>query len=84
MEIKIDTKKDSHEDIKKAIELLQRIVEMSGGYSSGSSEISTGTEVASGMAGLFGDEPVMSNDTGRSDDESKDEEEKENIQIMPY
>ncbi|MBW2990485.1 hypothetical protein KY348_02140 [Candidatus Woesearchaeota archaeon] len=81
MEIKIDTKKDSAEDIRKAIELLQRIVETSrGGYGS---EISPTGEVSSGMAGLFGDEPVLGAPPG-NDDESKDEEEEGNIEIVPY
>ncbi len=81
MEIKIDTKKDSADDIRKAIELLQRIVESSGGGSYGS-KIGTGSDVSNGMAGLFGDTPVTGS---ASDDESKDEEEeKQDIQIIPY
>ena len=83
MEIKIDTKKDSAEDIKKAIDLLQRIVEASGG-SYGSSEINPTGEVASGMAGLFGDEPVLGSETSSDSSEDKDEEEKGNIEIIPY
>ncbi|KYK27079.1 hypothetical protein AYK26_00060 [Euryarchaeota archaeon SM23-78] len=81
MEIKIDTKKDSPEDIKKAIELLQRIVEASEEY--GSSKGDSGSDVASGMVGLFGDTPVLGDDYD-DDDEDKDEEEKERIQIIPY
>ncbi|GEM_PF-1248208 len=86
MEIKIDTKKDSPDDIKKAIDLLQRIVEASGG-SYGSSEISPTSEVGAGMANLFGDTPVLGEtpSTPGPDDESKDEEEGEaNIEIIPY
>ena len=83
MEIKIDTKKDSAEDIKKAIELLQRIVDASGGY--GSSDVSTGSNVSSGMTGLFGDTPVLGTSPDEpDDDEKKDEEEKGDIEIIPY
>lgn len=83
LEIKIDTKKDSAEDIRKAIELLQRIVESSGGggYGSEISEINPTGEVSEGMAGLFGGEPVLGNDDGEDKDE---EEEKPDIQIIPY
>ena len=82
MEIKIDTKKDSAEDIKKAIDLLQRIVDSSGGY--GSSNINTGSDVSSGMAGLFGDTPVLGEDSSDDDEDKDEEEEKANIEIIPY
>lgn len=88
MEIKIDTKKDSADDIKKAIDLLQRIVDASSGYGSG--DINMGSEVSSGMANLFGDTPVLpvlgesTKEDNNNDDESKDEEEKQEIEIIPY
>lgn len=83
MEIKIDTKKDSPEDIRKAIEFLKRIADSGTGESYGSSEIGTGEDVASGMAGLFGDTPVLESDES-SDQKKTDDKDDENIQIMPY
>jgi len=79
MEIKIDTKKDSPEDIRKTIEFLQKLVESS----TESKEFKTGSDVSSGMASMFGDTPVLGT-TPNNDDESKDEEEKGNIEIIPY
>jgi len=62
---------------------LQRIVDASGGSYS-SSEINPSSDVGAGMAGLFGDEPVLSAPPEK-DDESKDEEdEKSNVEIIPY
>jgi len=78
MEIKIDTKHDSPEDIRKAIEFLKRMV----GESSDNQGINAG-EVSSGMAGLFGDTPVLSNNPDDDDDDST-EEEKGKIEIIPY
>lgn len=78
MEIKIDTKKDSDDDIKKAIRFLQTLIGEAG--SSGSSEIETTDEVVKGMAGLFGDEPVL----GESDEKEDEEDKDEDMQIMTY
>ena len=83
MEIKIDTKRDSPDDIRKAIDLLQRIVEVSGG-GYGSSEIQTNDEIVSGMAGLFGDEPVLGETSTNPDEDKDEEEETANIEIVPY
>lgn len=86
MEIKIDTKKDSPDDIKKTIEFLRTLV----GASSGTgSEFNTGTEATSAMVSMFGDTPVLSNDMPKADDddgdsEDNEEEEKEKIELIPY
>lgn len=81
MEIKIDTKKDSPEDIRRTIEFLQKLVESSTG-----GEFNTSGDVSNGMTGLFGGTPVLGTppDSSDSDDESKDEEEKGDIEILPY
>ena len=84
MEIKIDTKKDSPDDIKKTIEFLKTLVGISG---SNSSDFNASNDAASGMIGLFGDTPVLSNsnETPKSDDgEEDEEEEKEKIELIPY
>jgi len=82
LEIKIDTKKDSADDIKKAIDLLQRIVEASGGGSYAPSKINTGSDVATGMMGLFGDNPVV--EKPDEDSDNPDDEKEEDIQLIPY
>ncbi len=88
MEIKIDTKKDSAEDIKKAIELLKRIVESDTGYE-GSGLDGNNQDVASGMSSMFGDTPVLGSSDddesiGSEDKTDSDEEPDENAQIMTY
>jgi len=81
VEIRIDTKKDSAEDIKKTIEFLKSLINAS----SGSGDFNTSSDAASGMVGLFGDTPVLSNDAPKaSDGEEDEEEEKEKIEIIPY
>jgi len=84
MEIKIDTKHDSPEDIKKAIEFLRRMV----GGEADNREIGASGEVSSGMSAMFGDTPIMNSipdgPEGKSDDDSSEEEEKEEIKIIPY
>ncbi len=83
MEIKIDTKKDSPDDIKKTIEFLKTLVGASS--SMGGTDFSASNDAASGMIGLFGDTPVLSNETPKSDDgEEDEEEEKEKIELVPY
>ncbi len=85
MEIKIDTKKDSPDDIKKTIEFLRTLV---GASSSASSEFSTGNDATSAMVSMFGDTPVLSNDMPKAEDgedsEDNEEEEKEKIELIPY
>lgn len=86
MEIKIDTKKDSPDDIKKTIEFLRTLV---GASSSVSSEFNTGNDATSAMVSMFGDTPVLSNDMPKADDddgdsEDNEEEEKEKIELIPY
>lgn len=85
MEIKIDTKKDSPDDIKKTIEFLKTLVGASSSMSG--TDFNANNDAASGMIGLFGDTPVLnnSNETPKSDDDEEDEEEeKEKIELVPY
>lgn len=83
MEIKIDTKKDSPDDIKKTIEFLKTLVGLSS--SGNSSDFNANSDSASAMAGLFGDTPVLSNEAVKSSDGEEDEEgEKEKIELVPY
>ncbi|HHE36383.1 MAG TPA: hypothetical protein ENL16_01045 [Candidatus Woesearchaeota archaeon] len=79
MEIRIDTKKDSPEDIRKTIEFLQRLIE----NSTTRDDFNTSNAVSTGMSSLFGDTPVLRSSPG-NDDERKDNEEKQNIEIIPY
>lgn len=84
MEIKIDTKKDSSEDIRKTIEFLKTLIDASN--SSGSS-FNTSSDAATGMVGLFGDTPVLSNDTAKAGGDEDEEEEKDKsdtIELIPY
>jgi len=84
VEIKIDTKKDSPDDIKKTIEFLRTLV----GVSSSTSEFNTGADSTSAMVSMFGDTPILSNDMPKAeDDEDSDdneEEEKDKVEIIPY
>jgi len=83
LEIKIDTKKDSPEDIKKTIEFLKTLV----GASSimNGNEFNASNDASSGMVGLFGDTPVLSNEQSSSGgDDNEDEEEKDKVEIIPY
>jgi len=80
MEIKIDTKKDSPDDIRKTIEFLKTLVGLS---SRNSSDFNANNDAASGMVGLFGDTPVLSNDVPKSS-EDEGEGEKEKIELIPY
>jgi len=84
MEIKIDTKKDSSEDIRKTIEFLKTLINAS---SSGSSEFNAGSDAASGMANIFGDTPMLSNEPVKSSGDEEEEEEKDKvdkIELIPY
>ena len=82
MEIRIDTKKDSPEDIKKTIEFLKTLVGASS--SSNGSDFNAGSDAASGMVGLFGDSPVLSNEVPKQSEDEDEEEEKEKIELIPY
>jgi hypothetical protein len=85
MEIKIDTKKDSPDDIKKTIEFLRTLVGASG---SNGSEFNASNDATNGMVGLFGDTPILSNNTIKADDdedkEDNEEEEKDKIELVQY
>jgi hypothetical protein len=83
VEIKIDTKKDSPDDIKKTIEFLKTLVGASS--SMNNTDFNASSDAASGMVGLFGDTPVLSNDLPKTGDEDEDEEEeKDKIELIPY
>jgi hypothetical protein len=83
VEIKIDTKKDSPDDIKKTIEFLKTLVGLSS--SGNSSDFNANSDSTSAMVGLFGDTPVLSNEAVKSSDGEEDEEgEKEKIELVPY
>jgi hypothetical protein len=85
VEIKIDTKKDSPDDIKKTIEFLRTLV---GASSSNGSEFNTSSDATSAMVTMFGDTPVLNNDMPKAEDdedsEDNQEEEKEKIELIPY
>lgn len=83
MEIKIDTKKDSSEDIKKTIAFLQTLVGASTSNNA-STDFNASGDATSAMVGLFGDTPVMSNEAPKSSAEEDEEEEKEKIELIPY
>ena len=83
MEIKIDTKKDSPDDIRKTIDFLKTLIDSSGG----SSNFNTTSEAANGMVGLFGDTPVLGNstdETAKAASDDEEEEEKGKIELIPY
>ena len=72
MEIKIDTKKDSTEDIRHTIEFLQKFI----ASSSNSSTPEFNTKASPGMFGMF---------NNNNDDEPKSEPEPEpKVQILEY
>jgi hypothetical protein len=79
MEICIDTKKDSPEDIKKAIEFLQRFVD--GSSSSSSGGFSLGGDVSGGMGSIFGENP---SDGSAKKDDSKKRFSDDEVRIIPY
>lgn len=86
MEIKIDTKHDSPEDIRKAIEFLKRIVEGEADNKA-SRDFQTTPELGAGMNAMFGDTPILSSipdDAKGKDEDSDEEEETERIEIIPY
>jgi hypothetical protein len=83
LEIKIDTKKDSPDDIKKTIEFLKTLVGASS--SMGGTDFNASNDSTNAMVNMFGDTPVLSNETPKSDDgEEDEEEEKEKIELIPY
>jgi len=86
MEIKIDTKKDSPDDIKKTIEFLRTLIGASS--SSNGSDFNANSDATSAMVTMFGDTPVLSNDMPKAEDdessEDNEEEEKEKIELIPY
>ena len=95
MKIEIDTNKDSREDIKKAIKMLQALVgEESNSYSSfDSNVIQNQPETSPGTFNMFGeDTPIMGSKTGIDLDEDEDfkqidkqkEKKEPKIQIIEY
>ncbi|MBN2052682.1 hypothetical protein JW756_04215 [Candidatus Woesearchaeota archaeon] len=87
VEIKIDTKKDSPDDIRKTIDFLRHLINESSPSNSGG-EFNTSSDASTGMIGLFGDTPVLSNDAPKASGSGEDEEEEKDkvnkIEIIPY
>ena len=88
MKITIDTKEDSHDDLRKVIRMLQHMVGESNdgailsNSSSGPSEESTGA-----FFNMFGDSPSSPSIDEDSSDDDDQEEEKEDEpipEIIPY
>ena len=93
MKITIDTKEDSHEDIRKIIALLSRMIESeqprnifesSGnvlpGMNQESSSEPTSSEQTNAFANMFGDNtPTKSEETSE-----EDKEEPEDVEVMEY
>lgn len=91
MEIHIDTKKDSNDEIRRAIRMLQAYVGdgVSSSYSSSSSSSNTSMPDASpGMFGMFNDgDSSTSTNTTPSNTETKEDEDEDKtprIQIVDY
>ncbi|MBN2142306.1 hypothetical protein JW711_03160 [Candidatus Woesearchaeota archaeon] len=94
MELKIDTKKDSDDDIRKAIRMLQQIVGDSPSYGSDTGSASLGASsgafdvsgsATDAMAGLFGDDSSGLGGTSDSSESSSDSEDDEpKVEIIPY
>lgn len=92
MKITIDTKDDSHEDIKKVIRLLQNMVGQvdSGAHSNifddSSSSLPSGTGESEGLFNMFGSSDEAS-EGPQSPESEKSEEEEESfsgVQIVEY
>jgi len=84
MEIKIDTQKDSSEDIRRAIEFLQKFVDGRSPGSGQQKEFSLDSNVSQ-MASIFGDDSSPGSDSmpeNKSSDKKKifDDE----VRIIPY
>ena len=98
MEIRIDTKRDSDDEIRKAIRFLQSLIGESRTDNSSSSNIfndnNDNNNVSSGMMGMFGDSPQTYSDDKKedydnNDDKSNDSPEiistgDDDVQIIPY
>ena len=90
MEIRVDTKKDSDDDIRKAIRFLQSLIGESHGSSS--NDFNTGGDVSSGMMNIFGDNPKTYSDDKKEDenDDNNDDNPEiistgdDDVQIIPY
>ncbi|MBN1793201.1 hypothetical protein JW826_05965 [Candidatus Woesearchaeota archaeon] len=89
MEIRIDTNKDSHEDIRKVIRFLKMIVgdhsedSSSGSGSSPSPVFDVGDEAAGALAGIFGsdsDESPRDSDPDLKPKRMSDD----SITVIPY
>ncbi|MBN1377136.1 hypothetical protein JW949_02245 [Candidatus Woesearchaeota archaeon] len=83
VEIHIDTKKDSREEIKKIIEYLKSIVGDSSSYgdSSGSNEDYNAEE---GIFNIFGDSSSEDKDDEDNRDEEESEEYDEPVRLVRY
>jgi len=81
MEIKIDTKKDSIEDIKKVITMLSSLISSSGGSNNIFSDDTTPTE-SPGVMNMFGDESTLSSDSEETPVEVEDKQ--EGVEIIDF
>lgn len=77
MEIRIDTKKDSTEDIQKAIAFLQTLV----GQTPTHSGHTEPADVNPSMFSMFGDDTPNTSDSDTSSDQESDDE---TMRIIPY
>ena len=96
MEITIDTKRDSREDIRKAVEFLKGFLDNGpSNASSGPSDRQDAPAPQPGLFGMFGSDDQSSGSSsssqepsssqgGSSDDSSPDDGSPERIEIVPY
>jgi hypothetical protein len=84
MEIKIDTQKDSSDDIRRAIEFLQKFVDGASAGSGQQKEFSLDSNVSQ-MGSIFGDDP--SSGSGSSPEAKSEGKKKifdDEVRIIPY
>ncbi|MBW2996668.1 hypothetical protein KY332_05215 [Candidatus Woesearchaeota archaeon] len=86
MKITIDTKDDSHEDIRKVIALLSKMIESesSPNIFGESKEEASESAGANAFANMFGDEGTPVLEPSPPTEEDDDEEPDEGAQIMEY
>ena len=81
MEIKIDTKKDSPEEIQHMIDFLSRFISANEQYQASQSEPAQATPpVNEGMFGMFGSDSAPASDQSSTPEQSPDD----NFTIQPY
>lgn len=82
MQLTIDTKRDSAEEIRRAIEFLQRFVEGQGSASSNIFDDSP--QAGGGLFGMFDDMPTTPPDDGPNDEDPSPDESDPSVEIVPY